>query len=182
MSPTVVDYNQSLTPGDVDGGFVNVVVEIPLGGTEKIEWDRKCLRMKVDRQESTAFHEPTNYGFVPQTIGGDGDSLDALIISDDILPTETVLSAKVIGVMKFDDEGQADDKVVVVPTENPDDIELVKEVSDLPEKLIDEITNYFTHYKDQDKPGSTKVIGWGDAMEAKAIIHQAVNRWHSINQ
>lgn len=178
----MVDYNQSLTPGDVDSGFVNVVVEIPLGGIEKIEWDRHCLRMKVDRQEVTNFREPTNYGFIPQTISGDGDSLDVLIITDDILPTETTLLAKIIGVMKFDDEGEADDKIIVVPADNQPDDELISNFSDLQQKLINKITNYFSHYKDQDKPGSTKVVGWGDATEAKPIIYQAINRWRTINK
>jgi len=182
MGPIAVDYNQSLTPGDVDNGLVNVVVEIPLGGLEKIEWDRKCLRMKVDRLERTSFHEPTNYGFVPQTISGDGDSLDALIVSDEIFSTETVVSARIIGVMKFDDEGEVDDKIIVVPVDDQPEDKMISSFLDLPEKLINEITNYFSHYKDIDKPGSTKVVGWGDTTEAKGIVYQAINRWHNIKR
>jgi inorganic pyrophosphatase len=174
----VADFNQILTPGDVVNGMVNVVVEIPVGGVQKIEWNRTSQTMEVDRLEPTAFSEPTNYGFIPQTIGGDGDGLDVLIISETVLATGTTLPARIIGVMKFSDEGEPDDKIVVVPIADQEKSGAINSLADLQKQKIDQISDYFSHYKDQIKSGLTVVQGWGDIAEAKAIIYQAIERWN----
>ena len=69
----MADFNTVLTPGDVDGGVVNVVVEIPQGSNHKIEWNRDLAVMQLDRVEPAIFAKPTNYGFIPQTLDEDGD-------------------------------------------------------------------------------------------------------------
>ena len=61
------DFNKVLTPGDVDAGTVNTVVEIPEGSTSKVEWDRQRAAFVVDRVEPAIFAKPVNYGFIPQT-------------------------------------------------------------------------------------------------------------------
>jgi len=94
----VADFNKILTPGDIDGGVVNVVIEIPAGSSHKIEWNRELAVFQLDRVDPKIFAKPTNYGFIPQTLDEDGDELDALIITDDPLTTGIFLEAKVIGV------------------------------------------------------------------------------------
>lgn len=173
----MADFNQILTPGDVDGGVINVVVEIPAGSSHKIEWNRDLAVMQLDRVEPAIFAKPTNYGFIPQTLDEDGDELDALIITDQPLPTGIFLEAKVIGVMKFVDDDEVDDKVVVVPADDRSTGNAINSLADIPKQKIDQITHHFTHYKDLKKPGSTVVKGWGDAEEAKAIIHESIERW-----
>lgn len=173
----MVDYNQILTPGDVEGGMINVVVEIPVGSIQKIEWNRVSQKMEIDRQEPAPFPEPTNYGFIPQTIGGDGDQLDALIVSETVFPTGATLKSKIIGVMMFNDEGEVDDKVIVVPVENLSTGAVINSQIDLPQQKIDQITYYFNHYKDNKQPNSTVVEGWGDATEAKRIIGKSIECW-----
>lgn len=174
----MADFNQILTPGDVDGGVINVVVEIPAGSSHKIEWNREKAVMQLDRVEPAIFAKPTNYGFIPQTLDEDGDELDALIITDQPLPTGIFLEAKVIGVMKFVDDDEVDDKVIVVPADDRSTGNAINSLADLPKQKIDQITHHFTHYKDLKKPGSTVVKGWGDAEEAKAIIHESIERWN----
>jgi inorganic pyrophosphatase len=174
----MADFNQILTPGDVDGGVINVVVEIPAGSSHKIEWNRDLAVMQLDRVEPAIFAKPTNYGFIPQTLDEDGDELDALIITDQPLPTGIFLEAKVIGVMKFVDDDEVDDKVVVVPADDRSTGNAINSLADIPKQKIDQITHHFTHYKDLKKPGSTVVKGWGDAEEAKAIIHESIERWN----
>lgn len=174
----MADFNQILTPGDVDNGVVNVVVEIPLGSQHKIEWNRELAVMQLDRVEPGIFAKPTNYGFIPQTLDEDGDELDALIITDQALPTGIFLEAKVIGVMKFVDDGEVDDKVVVVPVDDRHTGNVINTFEDLPAQLKNQIEHHFTHYKDLKKPGSTNVTGWGDAAEAKRIIHESIERWN----
>lgn len=174
----MADFNQILTPGAVDEGVVNVVVEIPTGSSHKIEWNREKAAFQLDRVEPAIFAKPTNYGFIPQTLDEDGDELDALIITDQPLTTGIFLEAKVIGVMKFEDDGEVDDKVVVVPADDRHTGNAINSLQDVPEQLLKQIEHHFNHYKDLKKPGSTTVKGWGDSEEAKTIIHEAITRWN----
>lgn len=174
------DFNQVLDAGDVDGGVINVVVEIPQGSNHKIEWDRKRAVMKLDRVEPQLFAKPTNYGFIPQTLDEDGDELDALIITDTPLPTGIYLEARIIGVMKFVDDGEVDDKIVVVPADDRHSGDAVKTLDDLPKQLIKQIEFHFNHYKDLKKTGSTKVEHWGGIDEAKAVIRESQERWRKL--
>src|ERR1700756_2518203 len=114
----MADFNKILNPGNVDEGVINVVVEIPAGSSHKIEWNRELAVMQLDRVEPAIFAKPCNYGFIPQTLDEDGDELDALIVTDEPLPTGVFLEGKVIGVMKFEDDGEVDDKIIVVPTDD----------------------------------------------------------------
>lgn len=173
----MADFNQILDAGDVDGGIINVVIEIPQGSNHKIEWDRKNAVMKLDRVEPLAFAKPTNYGFIPQTLDEDGDELDALIITDTPLPTGIYMQAKIIGVMKFMDDGEVDDKVVVVPADDRHTGNAIQTLADLPPQLIKQIEFHFNNYKALKKPGSTQVSHWGDIDEAKAVIRESQHRW-----
>ena len=174
----MADFNKILDAGDIDGGVINVVVEIPTGSSHKIEWNRDLAVMQLDRVDPKLFAKPTNYGFIPRTLDEDGDELDALIITDDPLPTGIFLEARVIGVMKFVDDGEVDDKIVVVPADDRHTGNAIQSLADLPEQLIKQVEFHFNHYKDLKKPGTTKVESWGDASEAKAVIHESVARWH----
>lgn len=175
----MADFNVILDAGDVDGGVINVVVEIPAGSSHKIEWNREKAVMQLDRVEPRVFAKPTNYGFIPQTLDEDGDELDALIITDEPLPTGIFLEARVIGVMKFVDDGEVDDKVVVVPADDRDTGNAITSLADLPERLIKQIEFHFNHYKDLKKPGTTVVESWGDIDEAKHVIKESIARWNA---
>src|SRR5690606_29839075 len=114
----------------------------------------------------------------PQTLDEDGDELDALIITDEPLTTGVFLEAKVIGVMKFEDDGEVDDKVIVVPADDRNTGDAINTLADLPQQLVHQIEHHFTHYKDLKKSGSTIVKGFGDIEEAKKVIHESVERWN----
>lgn len=173
----MADFNQILDAGDVDGGIINVVIEIPAGSNNKIEWNRKLGVMQLDRVEPKLFAKPTNYGFIPQTLDEDGDELDALIITEEPLPTGIFMEAKIIGVMKFVDDGEVDDKIVVVPADDRNNGNAINSLSDLPPQLIKQIEFHFNHYKDLKKAGTTKVEHWGDIAEAKEVIKESQQRW-----
>lgn len=172
----MADFNKVLDPGDVDGGLVNTVVEIPEGSRLKVEWDRQRAVFMLDRVEPKIFAKPCNYGFIPQTLDEDGDELDTLIICPEPLTTGVWLEARIIGVLRFEDDGEVDDKVVVVPADNRDD-DRINSLDDIPQ-LVKQLEHHFTHYKDLKKPGSTIVKGWGDAEEAKAIVKQCIDRYN----
>ena len=173
----MADFNQILNAGDVENGVINVVVEIPAGSNHKIEWDRKLGTMKLDRVEPIIFAKPTNYGFIPQTLDEDGDELDALIITDQPLSTGIFLQARIIGVMKFVDDGEVDDKVVVVPADDRNNGNAIQTLVDLPPQLVKQIEFHFNHYKDLKKSGTTKVTHWGNIDEAKKVIRESQHRW-----
>lgn len=171
----MADFNQVLDPGDVDEGLVNTVIEIPQGSRLKVEWDRKRAAFTLDRVEPQIFAKPCNYGFIPQTLDEDGDELDTLVICPEPLATGVWLEARIVGVLKFVDDGEVDDKVVVVPADNRDD-DRITSLDDIPQ-WKKQIEHHFTHYKDLKKPGSTKVLGWGDVEEAKQIVKSCIARY-----
>ena len=174
----MADFNKILTPGDVDGGIINVVNEIPAGSNHNIEWNRKLAAFQLDRVEPAIFAKPTNYGFIPQTLDEDGDELDVLLVTEQPLATGIFLEARVIGVMKFVDDGEVDDKIVCVPADDRNNGNAYKTLADLPQQLIKQIEFHFNHYKDLKKAGTTKVESWGDVEEAKKVIKESIERWN----
>lgn len=175
----MTDFNQVLTPGNIEDGTVNVVVEIPAGSSHKIEWNRDLAAFQLDRVDPEIFAKPTNYGFIPQTLDEDGDELDALIITDKPLPTGIFLEGKIIGVMQFEDDGEIDDKVIVVPADDRNTGDSISSLEDLPAQLIKQLEHHFTHYKDLKKPGSTIVKGFAGIETAKQIINESIVRWNN---
>jgi len=175
----MVDFNKTFDAGDYQNGVINVVVEIPMGSSHKIEWDRKEAVMKLDRVEPQIFAKPTNYGFIPQTLDEDGDELDVLLITDEPLMTGLLVEAKILGVMKFIDDGEVDDKIIAVPADDRNVGDAYQKLEDLPQQLIKQIEHHFNHYKDLKKPGSTVVERFADAEEAKEVVAKAIERWQN---
>lgn len=173
------DWNKVLDAGDVDGGVINVVNEIPAGSNNKIEWKRDLKVFNLDRVEPKIFAKPTNYGFIPQTLDEDGDELDVLTITDEPLPTGVYLKARVLGVMKFVDGGEVDDKIIVVPEDDRETGNHIETIDDIPEQLLKQIEFHFSHYKDLKKPGSTEVKSFEGLDEAKEVIKAAQKRWEN---
>lgn len=173
----MADFNKILDAGDVDGGVITTVIEIAKGSMLKVEWDRKNAVFVLDRVEPAIFAKPTNYGFIPQTLDEDGDELDTLIICDEPLTTGVVVNAKVIGILNFEDDGEMDHKVVCVPADDRNTGDAVRSLDDLSDRQKAQIEHHFTHYKDLKKPGSTKVLGWGDIESAKSCIRECQQRW-----
>ena len=173
----MADFNQVLETGDYQNGVVNTVVEIPKGSSLKIEWDRKRACFMLDRVEPGIFAKPCNYGFIPQTLDEDGDELDTLLITDEPVPTGVYVECRVIGILNFIDDGEADHKVVVVPADDRHTGDSIKTLDDLGERWKQQLEHHFTHYKDLKKPGSTVVEGWGDIEHAKTIIAESIERY-----
>ncbi len=178
----MADFNLVLDPGDYQNGVLNTVVEISKGSMLKIEWDRSRAAFMLDRVEPGIFAKPCNYGFIPQTLDDDGDELDALIVTEEPLPTGIWLQAKIIGVLNFIDGGEADHKIVVVPADDRHTGDAINSLEDLGERWKQMIEHHFTHYKDLKKPGTTVVEGWGDIEAAKQIIAESIERYNQQKQ
>ena len=173
----MADFNKILDAGDYENGVTNVVVEIPTGSNLKIEWDRDLAAFALDRVEPQAFAKPCNYGFIPQTLDEDGDELDVLLISDQTLTTGLVVKARIIGVMKFVDTGEVDDKIICVPVDDRNVGDRYQTWEDLPKPLVQQLEFHFNHYKDLKTPGATEVKGFEGIAEAKKVIKAAIERW-----
>ena len=159
-----------------DNQTVNVVVEIPKGSNLKIEWDRKKGYFILDRLESTIFTKPVNYGFVPQTLDEDGDELDVLILAEQPMPMGLVLpEAKVIGILNFIDDDEEDHKLICIPADNRDQSQ-PQRVEEIDQIWKNQIEHHFNHCKDLKKPGSTKVLGFGDQKQAWQVIETCQKR------
>lgn len=175
----MADFNKVLTPGDYENGEITAVIEIPTGSNHKIEWDREKACFTMDRVEPIAFAKPCNYGFIPQTLDEDGDELDILMITEQPLTTGIYVNARILGVMKFVDDGEVDDKIICVPADDRNNGNAYQTLEDLPKRTLEQIKFHFDHYKDMKKPGTTKVEKFGDIEEAKEVIKKAIERWNN---
>lgn len=155
---------------------VNVVIEIPMNGDPiKYELDKQTGALFVDRFMSTAMHYPCNYGYIPQTLAGDGDPVDVLVITPVPLIPGVVVRVRPIGMLKMVDDAGDDTKLLAVPIDKLISIyRHVKSPRDLPELITSRITHFFQHYKDLEVGKWVKIEGWVEAEEAKKEILQGV--------
>lgn len=170
------DFNKLFTPGDIDNNIITVVNEIPEGSFLKIEYRRDTGTFEIDRVEPAIFPKPTNYGFIPQTLDEDGDELDVLMICAEPIPTGVHLQGKIIGILNFEDDGEMDHKVIAVPADDRNNGP-VDSIDNFGKQWKQKIEFHFNHYKDLKKPGTTKVLGWGNIEDAKKIIHECIERY-----
>jgi inorganic pyrophosphatase len=101
-----------------------------------------------------------------------------LIVTDAPLPMGVVVEAKILGVMNFEDDGDIDHKVVIRAADDRNDGDWLNSLEDLGERWKEMVAHHFTHYKDLKKPGSTRVLGWGDAEEAKKVVGECIERYN----
>jgi inorganic pyrophosphatase len=154
---------------------VLLVVEIPAGSFTKYEIGPDGL-LHVDRFIAMPVTYPANYGSVPRTRGGDGDPLDALIITRSPLLPGSLIRFRPIGVLRMLDRGEADEKVIGVPVDKVDaSYAAVRELKDLPQQDLQRLEAFFRVYK-QLPPGSDTIElqGWGDAAQARRLIAQGL--------
>jgi inorganic pyrophosphatase len=157
---------------------VNVVVEVPVGGEPiKYEMDKKSGALVVDRFLYTSMRYPGNYGFIPHTLSDDGDPCDVLIANQRGIIPGAVIAVRPVGVLKMLDEAGGDEKILAVPVPRlTRRYESVKNYQDLPEITLQQVRHFFEHYKDLEPGKWVKVIGWGNAEEAKGLIRDSIER------
>src|ERR1700753_3400960 len=157
---------------------VNVIIEVPIGGEPiKYELDKASGALVVDRFLYTSMRYPGNYGFVPHPLSGDGDPVDVLIANTRAIAPGAVMSVRPVGVLLMEDNAGMDEKIVAVPSSHISQrFDGVTNYSDLPEITLKQIEHFFAHYKDLEPGKWVKIIGWGDAAEAKKLITDGVAR------
>jgi inorganic pyrophosphatase len=157
---------------------VNVIVEVPVGGHPiKYEMDKEAGTLVVDRFLYTPMTYPGNYGFVPHTLSDDGDPIDVLICNTRPLVPGCVINVRPIGVMMMEDNSGQDEKIIAVPSGHlTQRYDKVHDYTDLPEITLKQIEHFFEHYKDLEPGKWVKIFGWKDAVVAKQLIREAVER------
>lgn len=155
---------------------VNVVIEISMNsGPIKYEFDKDTGMITVDRFMPTSMSYPCNYGFIPNTLSGDGDPADVLVYSSHPIVNGAVVRVKPIGVLMTEDESGMDEKILAVPAGKIDvSFANVNSYKDLPEMHIKKIEHFFENYKKLEAGKWVKISGWKDAAEAKDIINTAI--------
>lgn len=155
---------------------INVVIEVPLGSPDKIEYDEHGDFFIVDRTLSTRMTYPGNYGFIPQTLGGDDDPLDCVVLGSHPVPVGIVVRARPVGVLITEDEGGEDLKILAVPVKDPR-WNGVKDINDVAEHIRLEIAHFFEQYKALEPGKWVKVTGWKNAAYAKKKIKDAAKAY-----
>lgn len=155
---------------------VHVIIENTMGGAPvKYEMDKDSGALFVDRFVHTPMFYPANYGFIPNTLGGDGDPVDVLVYAQHAIMPGAVIAVRPVGVLVMEDDGGQDEKILAVPVDKMHPMfSSIKEYTDLPRILLDEIEHFFTHYKDLEKGKWVKIKGWEGSDKAKALILEGV--------
>jgi inorganic pyrophosphatase len=125
--------------------IVNGIVEIPKGSRAKYEIDKETGLIKLDRVLYGSMMYPAHYGIIPQTLFDDGDPLDILILTQVPLVPLTLVSCRIIGVMRMIDQGVPDDKILAVVEKDPSVFD-IHDIKDLPALFIEELRNFFENY------------------------------------
>lgn len=157
--------------------IVNGLVEINTNSINKYEFITESGQLKLDRVGYSSLTYPVAYGLIPQTWDQDNDMLDFIIanVTEPLVPG-SLAEVRVIGVMKFEDGGERDDKIITVLSDDKR-MDHIDSYTDLGEHWQKETQHYFEHYKDLKKPGTCKVLGFFDTKEAHIIIKECMARY-----
>jgi inorganic pyrophosphatase len=156
---------------------LNMFIEIPIGSFIKEEFDKASEQMVVDRLEASPLMPyPGNYGFIPHTLGGDGDPLDVITWGvDRPLRAMSRMAFRPVGVLIMEDENGRDEKIIAVPVDSVSpDFKHIQDIGDIPQRDRDVLEHFFSHYKDLEPGHWSKTHGWGDVKQARQIIMAAI--------
>ena len=160
-----------VTFGENAPKVVNGIIEIPKGNRAKYELDKDSGMLKLDRVLFSSVYYPANYGFIPHTLGDDGDPLDALVVARSPIVAGAVVKCRPVGVLMMEDDKGGDEKLLCVPvnTTFPYYADVVT-YKDMPPIVLQQIEHFFTHYKDLEPGKWVKIVGW----EGKDAAHKEI--------
>jgi inorganic pyrophosphatase len=153
----------------------DVLIEIPKGQRNKYEVDHKTGRIRLDRMLFTSTRYPHDYGFIEETLGMDGDPLDALVILEEPTFPGCLIRCRAIGMFRMQDEAGGDDKVLCVPSTDPRQ-EHLRDIHHVAEFDRLEIEHFFTVYKDLEPGKSVEGATWVGRMDAEKEIRASYDR------
>lgn len=162
----------SLIPAQPKYGIINVLIEIPAGSKNKYEFDKDMNAMALDRVLSSSVQYPYDYGFIPNTLGNDGDPLDGMVMMDQPTFPGCVIACRPIGMLEMIDGGDRDEKILCVPDKDPRYAN-VTSLKDIPQHRLDEISEFFKTYKNLEKK-VTEILGWKDVDTVMPLVQECV--------
>tara|TARA_B100000900_G_C20419125_1_gene650181 strand:+ start:228 stop:761 length:534 start_codon:yes stop_codon:yes gene_type:complete len=168
-----------VTPGDKAPDEVNVIIEIAAHRDPvKYEIDKPTGAMFVDRFLGTAMYYPCNYGYVPKTLSLDSDPVDVMVVAPLPIQSGAVIKCRPIGILKMEDDGGIDAKILAVPINKLTPIyDDVHSINDMPKQTLDSLAHFFSHYKDLEQGKWVKIEGWSDVEDAKKEIIDSMKRF-----
>lgn len=156
---------------------VTAIIEIPIGSRAKYELDKETGMLKLDRVLYSSVYYPANYGFIPRTYCDDKDPLDILVLSQITMHPMSLVNAKIIGVMRMLDQGEADDKLIAVCA-NDMSVAHINDISELPSHFINELRHFFEEYKKLENK-VVKIEDFEGARLAKKILMHSINDYEA---
>ncbi len=151
---------------------IYAVIECLKGHRNKYEYDKDLPGVVLDRVLHSNVHYPSDYGFIPRSWYDDDDPLDVLVLVEDPTFPGCVIEARPVAFMKMDDDGEQDDKVIAVPSEDPR-FDHIDDLGDIPSQLLDEIDEFFETYKNLEAGKEVETLGWEDRQAAYDAIEHA---------
>lgn len=151
------------------------VVEIPKGSKNKYELDKETGLIILDRILYTSTHYPANYGFIPRSLGDDGDPLDVLLLCSEPLEPLTLCRAYPIGVISMIDNGHNDEKIIAIPFNDPN-YNIYTNIDQLPKHIFDEMRHFFSVYKTLENK-ETAVNEVSERSVAVRIVSEAIDNY-----
>ncbi|MEO6847935.1 MAG: inorganic diphosphatase [Chthoniobacterales bacterium] len=168
-------------PGsDAAKGNFDAIIEIPLGSSNKYELDKHSGLLRLDRVLHSAVYYPANYGFIPQTLGDDGDPLDVLVLTAEPVYPLTLVTVRAIGLMTMLDNDERDDKVIAVPIGDPE-YNSYRNVAELPPHRLAVLRRFFEDYKtlEHKQVIVNDILSAGEAAPVIARALTAYQNWKS---
>ena len=154
----------------------DVTLEIPAGSRVKYEFDHETGRLRLDRVLFTSMQYPTHYGYFENTLGEDGDPLDALVLLTESVFPGCIVDARPVAMFKMTDEAGGDDKLLCVPAGDPR-WDNVQDLSDISQFELDAIKHFFVHYKDLEPGKFVKAADWVGRKEAEEELARSIARF-----
>jgi inorganic pyrophosphatase len=159
----------------MSGEPLHCLVEIPKGSRNKYQWDEELGGIKLARFLFSSVVYPADYGFVKETISPKGEALDAVILVSEPTFPGCVIQVRAVGILRTEDDGGQDDKLLCVPFRDPNWSE-VHGLKDVPEGMRNEIEHFFSMYK-QPEGRSVTIHGWEDAEVAEQVLDESRRRY-----
>lgn len=150
------------------------VVEISMGSKKKYELDKDTGMIILDRVLYTSTHYPANYGFIPRSLGDDGDPMDVLVLCSQALEPLTLVRCYPIGYISMLDDGRNDEKIIAIPFADPT-YNKYSDISDLPGHVFDEMLHFFNVYKALEKKQTVAKVVNGRGEAVKVIENSLKN-------
>ncbi|MFB6211376.1 MAG: inorganic diphosphatase [Halobacteriales archaeon] len=168
----MVNLWEDLETGPDPPEEIHAVVECLKGERNKYEYEKDIPGVVLDRVLHSNVHYPSDYGFIPRSWYDDDDPLDVLVLVEDQTFPGCVIEARPVAMMKMDDDGEQDDKIIAVPTEDPR-YDHMEDLGDVPEQTKAEISEFFETYKNLEEGKQTETLGWEDKAAAMDAIEHS---------